>query len=200
MLAVEAQTLALFPPKIAQHRRANADQHKQAVLKLVDFLHQPIGVFRAISAQIHPHRHGNQRRQAVHHQKAQIRHFAADAGRDENRRAQAGQKAGHKQHAVAVFIKFFLHLRIALGRHHPRHKAGFQNAVAKHAPGGKHQPVANQHAQHAHRHHNMHIGIAQAGNHPAGHQGNVFRNRHAEAASHQHEENRGIPVLSEECF
>ena len=163
-------------------------------------LHQPFAVGRAVIAQINPNRHGNQRGQPVHHDEAQNRHFAADAGGHENRRAQAGQEAGDKQHPVAVFFKFLLHLCVTFRRHYAGNGAEFKDIVAPDAACGKYQTVAGQHSEHADDHHDVHVGITQARNDASGNQGNVFGNRNAETAGNQYREYGCIPVLEKKTF
>ena len=173
---------------------------EQPVLETVHLQHQPVFVFCADAAQINPKRHGNQRGKAVHLQPLPKGNAAAHAGGKKNGAAQAGQETGHEQHAVAILVEFFLYLGIAFGRHQARADFGAQNAFAIMPAEQEHQPVAHQHARHAHGKHDMDVGIAQTGNHSAGHQRHVFRNRNAEAAQHQYPKNREITELLEKSF
>ena len=65
------------------------------------------------------------------------------------------------------------------------------------APEHEHQHITGENADDADCSHHMHVGIAEAGDHTAGNQGDVFGNRQAEAADHQDDENRDITILGE---
>jgi len=75
-----------------------------------------------------------------------------------------------------------------------------EDAVAVEVAEQEHHAVAGEHADHAHHHHDVFIAVAEAGNHAAGNQGDVFWNGNAETAGNQHHEYGGIAVLGEQGF
>lgn len=125
---------AFAPPEPRQRRRQHAQCDEDARLQAVHFRHQPIDVVRAVLAQVNPNGHGNQRGQPVHNQKAQIRYFAADAGGNENGSPQTRQETGDKQNPVAVFVEFFLNLRVTFRRHDARNRFELEDFLPQMRP------------------------------------------------------------------
>jgi hypothetical protein len=62
----------------------------------------------------------------------------------------------------------------------------------------EHHAVTDQHAGHAHGEHGVHIGMAQARDDTARHQGHVFRNGYPKAADQQHHEHGEVAVFGED--
>ena len=99
-----------------------------------------------------------------------------------------------------MFVELFLHLQVTLRRHQALDEAGFEDAVAVEVAEQEHHAVAGEYADHAHHHHDVRVAVAEAGNHAAGNQGDVFGNGNAETAGNQHHEYGGIAVLGEQGF
>ena len=97
-------------------------------------------------------------------------------------------------------VKFLADKGIALGVEHFGNGAEFEDLLAVVPAEHEHDAVAHQYAEHAGNRHKVYVFIAQARNHAACNEGNVFGDGDAKAAEYQDEKHGGVAKLDEKLF